>query len=507
MIYSVQKTGLSHVINPAMRIVGTRPCAWASTDSYATLTVATSRTRHKVLTRTRSLSLVFSGFKSMSVFAVPTELGMGSNYELKVAIAPISSGTTEEARIPLWFNNGAHRRVVVRSGSWVVTDPIEYDFEPGKEFYVYTWTNRLASSGYSDSFGVGLLASNEAYFPRAVGSRVFGSGWGTDEGCQFSNSTGIDPFTFDKVDSGTLSLNHYNIVSGPCAILGIPNVGADYRSIALIGDSILAGAGDLSSSRFPWSGSGYGATALAGVPTWQQSIGGNGVQYLVDGYAYNWVNRRRWANHCNTAFVALGTNDLASGRSVAEVKADLLKLYRVLRDGGMSRIYVGTLLPRAASTDAWITTANQSEIVAGFGAKAAELNRWLRNRADGVVDGIVELADAVESGRDSGLWKPSVVDVDTTSTAGSTTTTINVGTTLVSSAHIGKLLLIGTAARQINANTTTSVTVSTAFSGAPTDGTQVRIVDAYTLDGVHPAGLGHAALAEVVTLSPMVYGV
>lgn len=92
--------------------------------------------------------------------------------------------------------------------------------------------------------------------------------------------------------------------------------------------------------------------------------------------------------------------------------------------------------------------------------------------------------------------------VNTTATAGSTTTSVNVAATLVASAHIGRWVEISIAAlpgapsylRRITGNTTTAITVTPALPSAPAaaDVVQIRanLINVQSRDyGAHTAGI------------------
>lgn len=121
-----------------------------------------------------------------------------------------------------------------------------------------------------------------------------------------------------------------------------------------------------------------------------------------------------------------GTNDRASNRTAAQIKADRLTIWsQIVALYPAIRIIAATLAPRTTSTDAWATTANQTPI-AGESDRLS-VNAWLRagapidptaktvvavgtvgallaGQAGHPLYGYFELADVIESARDSGLW-------------------------------------------------------------------------------------------------------
>lgn len=121
-----------------------------------------------------------------------------------------------------------------------------------------------------------------------------------------------------------------------------------------------------------------------------------------------------------------GTNDRASNRTAAQIKADRLTIWsQIFALYPTMRIIAATLAPRTTSTDAWATTTNQTPIAGE--ADRLSVNAWLRagapidptaktvvavgtsgallaGQAGHPLYGYFELADVIESARDSGLW-------------------------------------------------------------------------------------------------------
>lgn len=482
------------------RIVGSRPATWGVNENYATVTCATSRTRHSAKRYCTNLRFVFSGYKHLGAFATPTEVGMGNAWEIKAAIHLISSGTTEEAVIPIRFRG--RRLALVPNGGILISDPVSVDMPAGKEFFVYTFANRLVSTAYTDagSGETGLLAATVPYWPRESVTRNYDTSWDAGTGTQFSTSTGIDPFTLDKVDGAYAGLTIQNqLTCGPIAILGDELSQTGQPSVALIGDSILAGAGDRPRTDFAWGGRGYFDQFLAGqCPVFNASIGGDGATYKVGAYAYNFAMRIGLCEACDIAYLAMGTNDLVAGISLANTQAALVTLATQLKARGMRKVILATLLPRTTSTDGWVTLANQTVVATNdFTNQRALFNAWALT-VPSPFDAVVDLRSGVED-LATGKWKEPAVGTDLTTTTGSTTTTINLNSTVVANAYLGKMLIIGSEARQITGNTTTAITVISAFGGAPGNGVALKVLDTYTVDGIHPSAWGHKELGAVIT--------
>lgn len=121
-----------------------------------------------------------------------------------------------------------------------------------------------------------------------------------------------------------------------------------------------------------------------------------------------------------------GTNDRASGRTAFQIQTNRVAIWQALRARWpMTRVIAYTIAPRTTSTDSWATTTNQTPI-AGEPHRVA-VNAWLRDGAPLLagavaatgttnpaairagaaghpVYAVFELADVVESARDSGVW-------------------------------------------------------------------------------------------------------
>lgn len=481
------------------RIVGSRPGAWGVSENYGTIKVATSRTRHKASRYCTNIRLVYSGLKSLAAFAAPTELGIGNPWEVKAAIHLISSGTTEEAVIPVRFTG--RRLALVPSGGILISDPISVDLPAGKEFFVYTYANVLDSNGHSEAGGeVGLLSADQSYWPREPFTRNDNVTYDTGTGSQISTSTGIDPFTFDKTDGAYAGLTINNQATcGPIAIIGDELSQTGQAAIALVGDSILSGAGDRPRSDFPWGGRGYFDQFLTGqCPCFQASLGGDGVAYKVGAFAYNFANRWRFVEMCDIMFVALGTNDLAGGTALATIQANLITLATQAKARGVRKVILATILPRTTTTDGWATLANQTVVsISDFTNQRALFNTWALT-VPAPFDAVIDLRPGVEDVA-TGKWKEPPVGSDLTTTTGSTSTVIQLNSSVSANAFVGMQLIIGAEARQVISNTTTAITVVAAFGSTPGSGVAVKVRDTFTADGVHPSAWGHKALGAILT--------
>lgn len=180
----------------------------------------------------------------------------------------------------------------------------------------------------------------------------------------------------------------------------------DSPSVVIYGDSIPTGGSDTQDGIYDL---GYIVRALnrtpAGVaiPYANLSLGGETMQGIVGGSG---ALRRGLPTSIGfrDAIVAYGTNDIAAGRTGAQVIADLQSFFTTLNTLGL-RVWGVTILPRTTSTDAFITIGNQTPM-AGFapGGHRDTVNNWLRT-LPGPLAGLLDASDAVESTRGSGVWR------------------------------------------------------------------------------------------------------
>jgi hypothetical protein len=131
---------------------------------------------------------------------------------------------------------------------------------------------------------------------------------------------------------------------------------------------------------------------------------------------------------CTAVVEEYGQNDRGSGRTLVQMQADRKTLWDFYVDRGI-KVYATTNTPHTTSTDTWATTINQT--VTAKEAIRVQLNDWLGDgapidattkvavatgtssnvlragAAGHPLSGYFEVADAVETARNSGIWKAS----------------------------------------------------------------------------------------------------
>ena len=230
-----------------------------------------------------------------------------------------------------------------------------------------------------------------------------------------------------------------------------------------------------------------------------------------------------------------GTNDLGLGGTWQALAANKLLLGWLDYKIGV-RFAITTITPRVTTTDACLTTANQT--TGGLETNRRNFNTWCRNgcQVDGsgapvltggtpspYIQGVIDIAASVEVDASNtltlngGYWQVPVAPVVTaqTLTGSPSTTALAVsGTPYVAHEHVGRAVRITSGARAgqvavVSDNTTSALTLFTAadtsqsgvavagLSGAPAAGDTFEILDTLSNEGLHPTIAGHYRLGSV----------
>lgn len=201
----------------------------------------------------------------------------------------------------------------------------------------------------------------------------------------------------DQTMSGTITNNSGGTGYFPAAILGYTR----RASVFLAGDSRTFGQGDTSVLTPGDQGElarSIGPTLAyvnCGIPSERANFWAT---------ASNVVNRRAIAAYCSHVVMQHGINDLAAARTDAQLRTDINTMAAYFAG---KTIFLTTLAPETTSTDSWATTANQTAVAnfstAGNGRRETH-NAWRRTVPSGFT-ACFEIADVVESARDSGKWQ------------------------------------------------------------------------------------------------------
>jgi hypothetical protein len=272
----------------------------------------------------------------------------------------------------------------------------------------------------------------------------------------------------------------------------------------VLGDSIDSGTGNLPAYDHGWTeyalnGHGLGVARM--------SRPGERLQDIIGISGRD--NRLAYLAPCTDVILSLGINDLfvtAGSVTLAQMQGFATTVIGLLTRRGL-RVWLATLLPHTTSTDNWATTANQAPYNADHaaGGLRSQYNDWLRTVPAGAF-GLIERADAVESARNSGLWKTFPRQRALPSSAMThNSTTLTCATGDFTSADIDASVTVPGANNGPLNTTIASVTNSTTVvlrdvAQADVSGVAAAVMG-YTTDGLHPTLIGHEALAATVPLS------
>lgn len=113
--------------------------------------------------------------------------------------------------------------------------------------------------------------------------------------------------------------------------------------------------------------------------------------------------------YAHAVLLSLGTNDISSGRTYAQVVASFEEAIAHAKVYGLA-IIVATIAPCTTSTDGW-TTVNNQTVAAGYSSSGlrGQLNNYLRNLFDtNVVQGIADVDAVVADVEYPDKWKPNM---------------------------------------------------------------------------------------------------
>ena len=371
--------------------------SFATNLSDGTVKGGTARIRHTVTQTARGIVLAFSNTYNAAGY----ESNGPQDITVSAGIEHASGQVT-----PAFFNG--QRQIVIKPGGTAFTDPIGVVLVKGATIFTRTFVSIVTAATKYPQGGFIVLAANAESHNYAAGP-----------GAELTT-------TGDAVPSGGTD----NVrVFGPSAILGMPTTPATV--LAVVGDSIAAGAGDVGASG---ADMGWIVRALAGNYAYQRvALTGQVVDawYASEG-ALKWRQQAMLDRIGPTHIICeLGINSISQGFATfaARLVGNGYKgAWSLLATYGVP-VYATTLTPKTTSTDAWVTTGNQT--VTADEAARVSYNDWLRDGAPitaapisgGVLAAIgstgtlragqaghplagwLEVADLAETARNSGIWK------------------------------------------------------------------------------------------------------
>lgn len=322
---------------------------WNSNDGLSGAKAESSRTRHTAPFDVISIQVAY-----VNLDAVSCTVAAAVEYPLAAT------------RQRVYFRGAV--AATIDTGGLVVSDPIVLRVPKGTNFYIRT--TRQQASGTWTRQVQGVSANNE------------GSALNTTQATDLSVT-------------GTIS-NGDGYVYGPAFIRCQPSANARPRSVGVIGDSIVT-----ITASGPLYDEAYTTLAMKGNVGFA-AVGKSGerASQFVD--LATQANRLEALKGCTDVYVAYGHNDLYAGtRTPEQVQADLQTIYDTVKSLGIARVWGATVTPYSSSSDSWATTGNQT---AQELADRTALNTWIRT-VPSPLYGIVDVADVVETARNSGIWK------------------------------------------------------------------------------------------------------
>lgn len=324
--------------------------------SNAVSTGITTRLKHTVDTACAGPRLAFSNWYNNN--GTPAD---GPNPITVKSYIKIADGTF----YPVTFRGATS--VVIQPGVTVLSDPLGVHFAKDATFYSQTYVSVLSGETYP----LGLTTNN------TTDTEGVGTGDLTQSAVTASATKGF----------------------GPSAIYGTPTKALASPVILTVGDSRVVGYGDALGSA---DARGWVRRAFDGHLSYL-NIGVSGSTAQLAQVLGNLRLRLTIADYVNfdAVVIAYGVNDLIGGKTAVEIEGYLTALYGLFTARGIP-VYGATVAPVTTSSDNWQTTANQT--LAAWNSERVALNAWIRGTPSPLT-GYFELADAVESARDSGKWK------------------------------------------------------------------------------------------------------
>lgn len=264
----------------------------------------------------------------------------------------------------------------VADGANLVSDAIAVTIPRGAKFAVRMWHSNATGIMYNNAWGLNTVSAAAPV-----------SGEWLDFGVT----------TADLTNSTTNSNNKQTALSfRPAAIIGMTR----RKTYAIIGDSRVG-----SGVTYDAAPSGYGY-----VGEISRSVGrsfatmalGRPSEKASDAAGTSATRRIALAAYCSDIICNYGINDCKASVAAATT---ITNLATIAGKFGAKPFYICTVSPESGSTDSWATTVNQTANVTSDPLRVA-LNGLMRaGTFPPAISGYFEVADQVESSRDSGLWK------------------------------------------------------------------------------------------------------
>lgn len=358
--------------NKSLQIVSTRGLVPTTAVSVATISLHESRlTVTNCNANVRDVRLLFNGFTVVADGSGETALPN----DITVLCAVEKLTPDNFAKLGTFI---AQTAISVQGGAgFCMTEPLAVTLSPGEQFKVQ----------YESRFA----ASDTAQAPQNVTTTLA-------DVYRSTLATGQVPTAGAWSGVGRSSNQNVGVISG---VLGIPD--DPTVSVVILGDSIANSRDDTTGDAF--GNAGYiprGLYAAANpIPFIRATQSGEKLNTFAIG---GLTNRLTLLQYCSHVIMNHGTNDLATGLSLAAMQALYIKAWNMVKARNV-QLYQCLIMPRTTSTDSWATAANQTP-VAGFeaGGIRDQLNTWITQQVGTYIDGYINPNTQVEDQTNPGKW-------------------------------------------------------------------------------------------------------
>lgn len=300
------------------------------------------------------------------------------NWYVKTSVngAETAQGGTLTVKAAIEYPEGTYTQVLfggsasgsVSDGATIVSDAVVVTIPRGAKFFLRMYA--VFANGVLFANGSNCVDTANGDFSRYAASGLADVTMG-----------GTSPSTVDTANTFTAA-----------AVIAMTR----RPSVYLLGDSLCAGTGDSVSDT-----TGDNGILARSVGPYAAYINGGCPSDRGYWAAANFTNRAVLAGYCSHVICELGTNDFYAGsRTSSQVKTSIESLRSLV--GSSKPFFVTSITPRTTSTDSWATTANQT--VATGNTNRVTYNGLVRAGSIVGASGYFEIADVVESARDSGKW-------------------------------------------------------------------------------------------------------
>jgi len=309
--------------------------------------------------------------------------------------------TSLQIVVPNFYRGVSSPWAEIGSGSAAtVTASIEYPIGTmTRVLFSGNVTGTVTDNSYLVSDSVSVTIPNGALFAvRMYWTSTTGVFYVTNGSMAAIGNTGLEMGVSgitDKTMSGNVTGSSNNFP--PVAIIGTTTK----PSWIIVGDSITFGQGDATLDST--GDQGIAARSIGPYYAYTNlSRSGDQADKFVASHT-NAVALFQYASHLGCFY---GSNDLYTlGATAAATLTDMQAIWGYMTAlGAEKKAYQTTITPRTTSTDSWATTGNQTHTSGTVEARRTSLNNTLRGIPTGLTD-CFDVADAIETSRDSGIWR------------------------------------------------------------------------------------------------------